>query len=164
MEAATEAVVRAEEQTWRSAERTHAATPHALGDDIDVPWYCALPCAIQRTHTAEGEGGPEGMSWRELSVRRHIQLQECWIVWASNVWWRLWCGTHDTPAACGAARARWRRPARTATASLRSGWGLLRRRAQMREKQIRPCQSGAVGCFGRGIGLQSGISPREEKE
>jgi len=34
----------------------------------------------------------------------------------------------------------------------------------MREKQIRPCQSGAVGCFGRGIGLQSGISPREEKE
>ena len=30
----------------RAAERTHAATPHALGELIDVPWYCAFPCSV----------------------------------------------------------------------------------------------------------------------
>ena len=29
--------------TWRKAESTQAATPHALGDAMLVPWYCALP-------------------------------------------------------------------------------------------------------------------------
>ena len=41
----------------RNAERTHAATPQAFGDDIEVPWYWALPW---RQWRGIGEIAPPG--------------------------------------------------------------------------------------------------------
>ena len=118
--------------TWRSAERTHAATPHALGDDIDVPWYCALPCAIQRMHTAEGEGGLKGIFRSRMTER--------WT--AHSAADRLGvglCGHRTYGGVCGVARVtHLQRVAR-------HGRDRAARRAQRRHRSVR-----AGACIGVG--------------
>eukprot|EP00966_Prymnesium_polylepis_P012459 286397-Prymnesium_polylepis.1 len=53
---------------WRSAESTHAATPQALGELMDVPWYCALPWSVWRGTGAMAPPGAQRLGRRPSGV------------------------------------------------------------------------------------------------
>ena len=75
---------------WLRAERTVAATPHAFGDAIDVPWYWALPWRLWRGTGAMAPPGAQSVGKKPSGVGpREVNEYEVPATYARRRWWEI---------------------------------------------------------------------------